>query len=92
MFTFKQYIQEALIDQPPGVDLRPGKMNKNQLNAVFRRTSQKHLDKITYDSKGKLRSMAGYEKAVKKSKQREHADERDNAERGGTDYWSFRDK
>jgi len=44
---------------------------------------------LAHRKDGKLRTLKGYEKAVATSKRRERSDEKDNAERGGTEYGSL---
>jgi hypothetical protein len=58
-------------------------------NKRLKEIEKENRCKITYNSKGKIKSLFGYIKAVDKSKQREKTkEERDQAELGGQEYWS----
>ncbi len=45
-------------------------------------------DKITFNSKNKIRTLFGYIRNIKRSKACELLEEKQNLENGGTEYWS----
>lgn len=66
-------------------DLFRGDVTPKRLKEI----KHENRDTLRYDSKGNSRSLLGYIRSVKKSKQREKTkEERDAAELGGQEYWS----
>lgn len=66
-------------------DLFRGDVTEQRLNEIKR----ENKNRLTYDSKGKIRSLLGYIRSVNKSKQKEKTkEEREAAELGGQEYWS----
>lgn len=66
-------------------DLFRGDVTDKRLKEIKR----ENKDRLTYDRKGKSRSLLGYIRSVNRSKQKEKTkEEREAAELGGQQYWS----
>lgn len=57
-----------------------------------KRVLKENKNDIIYTKKGKIRSLFGHINKISKSKQCETKEEREAAEQGGTEYWSFRNR